>query len=126
MAALQQRESVLLPDDAENHLNTITITADDLRAAQRELERRQAEAYPETGTETGRGGASCRRPARAPAAARHWTRRHRATELLLCMGAEYEAVLDVATLRTLRAATGLHYRRVLNATLLQAGGSDQY
>ncbi len=32
------------------------------------------------------------------------------------MGDDYEAVLDVKTLRTLRATTGLHYQRVLDAT----------
>ncbi len=42
MAALQQREYALLPKEAEKPLNSVVITADDLRAAQRELERQQA------------------------------------------------------------------------------------
>ena len=100
MAALQQRESVLLPEEAQKELNTVTITADDMRAAQRELERRQAEEQTETGAKTGTGEAA--------AGSHH---RHRlppdstdtepATQLLLCMGDDYEAVLDVKTLRTL-------------------------
>ncbi len=134
MAVLQQRESVLLPDDAEKDLNTITITADDLRAAQRELERRQAEAHPETGLATNTaaalGGAG--QQYRLPQQLR-LPQQHRlppgsddtahAPELLLCVGDDYEAVLDVPTLRALRAATGLHYRRVLNATLHKLAGA---
>ena len=115
MAALQQRESVLLPEEAQKELNTVIITADDLRAAQRELERRQAEEQTETGSKTGTGEAAggSQHRHRLPLGS---TDTEPATRLLLCMGDDYEAVLDVKTLRTLRATTGLHYQRLLDTT----------
>lgn len=115
MAALQQREAALLPEDTEKELNSITITADDLRAAQRELERREAELFTKAGPEKDAAAAAAdgrghhRLPPTGAATAT-------APLLLLCMGDDYEAVLDVKTLRVLRAATGLHYQRVLDAT----------
>lgn len=121
MAALQQRESALLPEDAEKELAALTITADDLRAAQRELERREAEeADTNTATNTAAQAGARKQAAAGP-------QQHRlpggsadtqpaVKQFLLCQGDDYEAVLDVKTLRALRAATGLNYQRVLDAT----------
>ncbi|MFN8469186.1 MAG: hypothetical protein U0X20_26760 [Caldilineaceae bacterium] len=123
MAALQQRESTLLPEDAEKELAALTITADDLRAAQREFERRQEEANAKTVTQA----AACAKAAgtpqqqhRLPAGGANAT--PSAEMLVVCQGENYEAVLGVKTLRTLRAATGLQYRRVLDATRHKLAG----
>lgn len=110
MAALQQRESALLPEDGEKELNRLVITADDLRAAQRELERREAEAHTAPGAGTPTGGLQGHR---LPPGGAGWGH---ATTLLVCTGDDYEGVLDVRTLRSLRASAGLQYRRVLDAT----------
>ena len=117
MAALQQRESALLPEEAEKELAALTITADDLRAAQREYERRQAEADAKLDAK-----ADAQTVIKAGGPQQHRLPAGSADVmppgklLVLCQGDNYEAVLGLKTLRTLRAATGLQYQRVLDAT----------
>ncbi len=116
MAAVQQREYTLLPEDEDNPLHSAPITADDLRAAQREMERQDAEA---------RAAAAQRTPA-ADGDEEPAEQTHRlppqcagdkpAPKLLVCTGNDHQAVLDIETLRELRAATGLQFQRVLSAT----------
>lgn len=112
MVALQQREYALLPKEAEKPLNSVVITADDLRAAQRELERQQAEEAKQ---------AAAQRAAAQQAEQEHRLPAGRASaqaapKLLVCTGDDSEAVLELQALRELRAATGLQFQRVLNAT----------
>ena len=113
MAALQQRESALLPEDTEKEVAALTITADDLRAAQRDLERREEAAFAKTGSAKGAAAAAVGGRHRLPPGGEDT---EPAPGLVLCTGDDYEAVLDVPTLRALRADTGLGYRRVLDAT----------
>ena len=119
MAALQQRESALLPEDAEKELAALTITADDLRAAHREYERRQAEADAKSDTKTA-AQAGGPQQHRLPAGSADVLPPGKL--LVLCQGDNYEAVLGLKTLRTLRAATGLQYQRVLDATRPKLAG----
>ena len=88
----------------------MTITADDLRAAQREFERRQRRSR---AAQDRHGKLRGRQQHRLPPGSADT---EPAAKLLLCQGDNYEAVLGVKTLRTLRTATGLQYQRVLDAT----------
>jgi hypothetical protein len=76
--------------------NSLTITADDLRAAQRELESQMHGP-----------------PAEATPPLTYSPNDH---TLVVCLGPDSALTLDLAVLRTVRAATGLRFIRVLNAS----------
>ncbi|MFN8470405.1 MAG: hypothetical protein U0X20_32930, partial [Caldilineaceae bacterium] len=82
--------------------SSLVITADDLRAAQRALE----------------SGAGARPAAdlAAPAPAASFDRYVGGRTLLVCVGPDSALMLDLAVLRTVRSATGLNFRRLLDAT----------
>jgi hypothetical protein len=88
--------------------NGVTITADDLRAAQRALEsQRTLEAesrvcHPDDLAHP----AVSEQPDRYPAG----------RTLLVCVGPDSALMLDLAALRTVRSATGLKFLRLLEAT----------
>jgi hypothetical protein len=82
--------------------NSVAITADDLRAAQREMEAQAKTPAPA-------GLPAYPRP--APAKPRPEGR-----TLMVCTGPDSELLLDVAVLRGVHAATGLRFTRVLEAT----------
>jgi hypothetical protein len=99
------------------------ITADDLRQAQRELDAWQAEmglspggtvalSLPPATTGAPAGvSAPPAGPAGTPAAGPNCER-----TLLVCVGADAALKVDLAALRAVRAATGLHFRRIVAAT----------
>lgn len=90
--------------------NAALITADDLRAAQRALEQEQAEAAAAlVDMSAGAGAASQQvQPAAHPA--------RPARKLFVCAGADSAFMIDLAMLRGVRAATGLQFQRLLDAT----------
>lgn len=90
-------------DDPDAHA---PITADDLRTAQRQLEE-AAQHNPSADAPLRRSLEQAAQSAPAyPATPR----------LLVCAGPDEGLLLDLAVLRAVRAATGLHFQRVLNAT----------
>ena len=82
--------------------NGLVITADDLRAAQRALEVRPRVSQADTLTQ----------PAAMPGDERFPVGR----TLLVCIGPDNTLLLDMAALRAVRSATGLQFRRLLDAT----------
>ena len=98
MLAAERREfeRPLLPEAPDLAL---TITADDLRAAQRALEAQQAREA------QAQASAAIKRP-----------RRNSDCTFLVCTGADPNLLLDLAVLRGVREATGLRFRRLINPT----------
>ncbi len=97
--------------------SSLVITADDLRAAQRALTASQSlnalhsfEAVPGVPQ-----GGTPAQPAAEPCSARCPAGR----TLLVCIGPDSALMLDLAALRAVRSATGLQFRRVLDATRLK-------
>jgi len=99
----------------------MVITADDLRAAQRELEKQYAQEAEAARTASqgedqdqtaGEVGATVCLGRRAKEDRRGCT-------FLVCPGPKREAVLGIDALREVRAATGLKYARLLDATRLK-------
>ncbi len=94
--------------EKEDPNSSITITADDLRAAQRaanalhSLEARPNVPQPDI----------LARPAAVPTSERYSGDR----TLLVCIGPDSALMLDLAALRAVRSATGLTFHRVLDAT----------
>ena len=86
-------------DDPDNNL---TITADDLRAAQRALEARAGEGQAADMTQ--------------PAAIVYPERFAAGRTLYVCGGQDSALMLDLAALRAVRAATGLQFMRLLDVT----------
>lgn len=102
MLVAQRQEFERIDYGQDDPDNSLVITADDLRAAQRGMEgqtkmtaRAGFPAYP--------------RAARRKAGAEGRT-------LMVCTGPDSEQLLDLAVLRGVHAATGLRYTRVLAAT----------
>lgn len=99
MLVVERQEFEKLDYEKDDVNNALAITADDLRAAQREMEK-QAPVY----------GPPVPAPAGpAPAGPKGRT-------LLVCAGADSGLLLDLPALRAVRAATGLRFTRVLDAT----------
>jgi hypothetical protein len=102
--------------------NAVTITADDLRAAQRALDQAAATSSGREGITAGRGetGGGRAEPAvpQATSAKRGEMAAGQGAErtLFVCAGAESAFMLDLAALRAVRSATGLQFRRLLDAT----------
>jgi hypothetical protein len=87
----------------------LVITADDLRAAQRALEA-QASAEGRAAAP----GAVVRDLAAPPP--RYLARWPAGRTLFVCIGADSALMLDLAALRAVRAATGLAFKRIIDAT----------
>jgi hypothetical protein len=87
--------------------NNLVITADDLRAAQRALEAQPGLHGPPAGQPSEFSGAAAVAPCDHYAGGR---------TLFVCVGPDSALMLDLAVLRAVRAATGLKFRRVLDAT----------
>jgi len=105
MLVAERQEFERLDYEREDPNNTLVITADELAAAQRELEMRQQ--------------ANVQRAlAEAPVRAAHEKRWKYSPprSFLVCTGADSELLLDLAALRAVRAATGLQFTRLINAT----------
>ncbi len=98
MLAAERREFEH-PFTREEAAAAFTITADDLRAAQRALEAEQGHAA----------------QAQASAANKR-ARRNSDCTFLVCTGADPDLLLDLAALRGVRTATGLRFRRLINPT----------
>jgi hypothetical protein len=80
----------------------LVITADDLRAAQRALEARSGAPQPDAVI--------------SPAAAAAGEGYSGGRTLLVCIGPESALMLDLAALRAVRSATGLAFKRLIDAT----------
>ncbi|MFN8464405.1 MAG: hypothetical protein U0X20_02595 [Caldilineaceae bacterium] len=93
--------------ERDDPANKLTITADDLRAAQRAYEA-QASLPPRERPEAAQLPRRPVRPAYNPYPA--------GRTLLVCTGPDSDRILDQAALRAVRAATGLKFMRVLDAT----------
>ena len=87
---------------SEDPANTLVITADDLRAAQRAFEAQPHERKPD--------------PPGCPAANPSYDYYAGGRTRFVCVGADAALMLDLAALRAVRAATGLKFRRLLDAT----------
>ena len=88
--------------------NSLVITADDLRAAQRAASARMSrEAQP---------GVLQPEAALRPLADASGERYPAGRTLLVCIGPDSALMLDLAALRAVRAATGLKFMRILDAT----------
>jgi hypothetical protein len=99
MLVAQRQEYERLDDGSDDPGAPLAITADDLRAAQRELERRSLPPAPQLDALPGyRQG-----PATGPI-------------LAVCLGDDPELLLDLAALRAVRMASGLQFSRILDAT----------
>lgn len=111
----------------------LVITADDLRAAQRELEARMGMPLGAAMTAAGEAQGEATENPVAERWAERWARsqatvgvesyeaqarrKHIAQpRVFVCAGADKGLTVDLAVLRAVRAATGLQFRRVLNAT----------
>lgn len=110
-----ERQEFERPDYARDDPdNALTITADELRAAQRELERAELEgssvaAAGGSGLSPADHGGRSRAPSYGPGA---WT----GPVLAVCLGEDPQLLVDLAVLRAVRVASGLKFARILNAT----------
>jgi hypothetical protein len=98
-----ERQEFEHSDDGDGLPAELTITADDLSAAQRLLDAQPPIA-----------GAKDWLPLVTPQAKIEGPMENRT--LLVCVGAEEGLMLDLAVLRAVRTATGLEFQRVLNTT----------
>jgi hypothetical protein len=94
--------------ESDDPANGLTVTADDLRAAQRALEARW-----ESESQSHTPSAGVVIPPGAAALKDRWPA---GRTLLVCIGPDSALMLDLAALRAVRSATGLTFMRVLNAT----------
>jgi hypothetical protein len=98
-----ERQEFERGDYESNDSNSnLVITADDLRAAQRELEARPSVPQPDT----------LAHPAAVPGYEKYPAGR----TLFVCIGPDSALMLDLAALRAVRSATGLKFTRILDAT----------
>ncbi len=94
-----------------------TITADDLRLAQRELDAWQAEMGLSPGGAVALAMPPAPRELPAPAdSASQPTPAKGGRTLLVCIGSDSALMVDLAALRAVRSATGLQFRRLVDAT----------
>jgi hypothetical protein len=95
----------------QDPLNAAPITADDLRAAQRELD---GEASAPTQVQS--AGAHPLRPLVVPLRPSARIRNEARHRLLVCVGPDPMLTLDLAVLRKVRVATGLQFARLMELT----------